>query len=54
MEPFNSDGRQMLESLGYIEDQNYITCTVDNLVDKIKELEKTKNMLLRLLIMVKN
>ena len=40
MEPFNNEGKKMLESLGFLEDQNYIACTVDNLVDKINELEK--------------
>tara|TARA_B110000003_G_C16637982_1_gene529084 strand:+ start:169 stop:1383 length:1215 start_codon:yes stop_codon:yes gene_type:complete len=42
MEPFNSEGKQMLVSLGYLEDRNFISCTVDNLVDKINELEKNK------------
>jgi len=43
MEPFNSEGKQMLESLGYFEGKNYISCTVDKLVDKINELEKNKD-----------
>ena len=43
MESFNSEGKQMLESLGYFEDKNYISCTVDNLIDKINELEKNKD-----------
>jgi len=42
LEPFNSEGKQMLESLGYLEDQNFISCSADNLLDKINELEKNK------------
>lgn len=42
LEPFKGEGKKILESLGYLEDQNFISCTADNLIDKIYELEKNR------------
>lgn len=43
LEPFSSKNRSILEALGYVDGYNYISCPVEDIVEKIYELESNIN-----------